>query len=231
MFRAQGMKVQLAAIPLAASIVVFAATTATAQSTASGRRPTAAISVLGLASIHPVDDTYVGGPYLDRGLGGVGVGAAMMFEVVAPTGPSLVVEGSAANVEVEQTGRLVNGRDTGSGGATGRLRDPILAVLGGITVGQGATTVAILAGAGYVDAVPAVNGRRIDRFDDPAVEEGAGHMALVGGLNFKRASEGRVSLVLTARYALVQRSRRAQELGVSRHVVRLGVGASVRVGR
>jgi len=36
---------------------------------------------------------------------------------------------------------------------------------------------------------------------------------------------------VSARYALVHRSRRAQELGASRHVVRLGVGVSVRLGK
>lgn len=210
----------MVAIPSALLAGLFAAQNAAAQGNASGRRLSSSVSVLGLASVHPVDDTYVGGPYLDHGLGGLGPGAALMFELVAPTGPTLVVEGSVANVEVNQTGRLVDGRDTGSGGATGRLRDPMLAVLGGLTFGRYATTAAVVVGAGYADTVPAVNGRRIDRFDDPAVTEGAGHLAFVSGVHARRAFEGRVSLIASARYALVHRSRRAKELGVSRHVVR-----------
>jgi hypothetical protein len=220
------MQRKLAATPLAVLIGVLAATNATAQEGAAKRHPTAAVSILGLASIHPVDDAYVGGPYLDRGLGGVGIGAAVMLEFVAASGLSLVVEGSAAHVEVEQTGRLVDG-----GRAIGRLRDPMLAVLGGFAVASHATTVAVLAGAGYADGVPAVDGRRIDRSDDPAVKEGAGHLAFVSGLNVRRTATGRTSLVLSARYALVPRSRRAQELGVSRHIIRLGAGVSVQLGR
>lgn len=212
-------------------LVLIAATNASAQRPATGERPSVMLSVLGLASVHPVDDTYVGGPYLDHGLGGVGPGAALMIDLVATTGPTLVVEVSAANVEVFQTGRLVDGRDTGAGGATGRLRDPMLSVLGGFTFGRAAIATTLVVGAGYADTVPTQDGLRIDRFEDPAVEEGAGHLAVVGGVHARRALGNRVSLIASARYALAPRSRRAQELGVSRHVFRLGLGLSVRFGQ
>ena len=76
-----------------------------------------------------------------------------MFDLVAATGPTLVVEFSAASVEVFQTGRLVGGQDTGAGGASGRLRDPMLSILGGFTFGR-ATTTTVVVGPGYVDAMP-----------------------------------------------------------------------------
>jgi len=214
---------------LALALVLLAATSSSAQGPATAKRPSVNLSVLGLASIHPVDDAYVGGPYLDRGLGGVGPGAAVMVDLVGPTGPTLAVEFSAANVDVFQTGRLVGGQDTGAGGATGRLRDPMLSILGGFTFGR-TTTTTVVVGPGYVDAVPTQDGERIDRFDDPAVEEGAGQIAVGGGLHSRRALGHRVSLVASARYARVPRSLRAQELGVSPHVFRLGLGLSLRLG-
>ena len=187
--------------------------------------------MLGVASVHPVDDTYVGHPYLDHGLGGVGPGMALMVDLVTPTGATFLAEVSAANVEVFQTGRLVDGRDTGVGGAIGRLRDPMVSVLGGFTFGRAAAAMSLVGGAAYADTVPSQDGRRIDRFDDPAVEEGAGHFALVAGCHARRAVKERLSLVASARYALLPRSRRAQELGASPHIFRLGLGLSVRLGR
>jgi hypothetical protein len=212
--------------------VLISATVSSAQGPATGERPSLTLSVLGVASVHPVDDTYVGGPYLDRGLGGVGPGAALMVDFVAPTGPTIVLEVSAAAVDVFQTGRLVDGRDAGAGGAEGRLKDPMASVLGGFTFGTATTTaLSLVGGVAYVDPVPTQGGQRIDRFDDPAVKEGAGRLALGGGFHARRPLGGRMSLIASVRYALLPRSRRAQELGVSRHVIRLALGVSVRVSQ
>ena len=79
----------LASVASALLFVLISATVLSAQGAATGERPLLTMSVLGVASVHPVDDTYVGGPYLDRGLGGVGPGAALMVEFVAPTGPTV----------------------------------------------------------------------------------------------------------------------------------------------
>jgi hypothetical protein len=219
-----------ASVASAFMLVLVSATVSSAQGPATRERLSLRLSVLGVASIHPVDNTLVGWPYLDRGLGGVGPGATLMVDFVAPTGPTVVFEVSAAAVDVFQTGRLVDGRDAGVGGATGRLRDAMASILGGFTFGTAATTgLSLVGGVAYVDPVPAQGGQRIDRFDDPAVKEGAGRVALVGGFHTRRPLGGRMSLVASARYALLPRSRRAQELGVSRHVIRLGLGLSVRV--
>ena len=229
LFRKAAMRTAMSV--LAFGLVLLAATPSSAQATATGESPSWQVSILGLASIHPVDGSYVGAPYLDHGLGGVGPGVAVMVDVVAATGPTLVVEFSVADVEVFQTGRLVDGRDTtGAGGATGRLRDPMVSILGGYTFGSAATTT-LVAGAGYADTVPTQDDERIDRFDDPAVQEGAGHLAIVGGAHARRALSDRFALVASGRYALVPRSRRAEELGASRHLFRLGLGLSIRVGR
>src|SRR5258708_957587 len=61
-------------------------------------KPIAALTVVGLTTIQPADNTYVGanGPYLDRGLGGVGLGAAAGLNVLTPSRFSATLEVSTA---------------------------------------------------------------------------------------------------------------------------------------
>jgi hypothetical protein len=207
-------------------ILLCAGHTATAQSNVPRARPSATVSVLGLASIHPVDESHYGAVYLDRGLGGVGPGAALMFEVVAPAGPTVVVEASASDLDVRQTGRIIDGHDAGSGGVTRTIRDPLCAILGGFTIGHHATTAAVVVGVGYVNPVPSSTGQDNDRFDGPADS----HFAFVTGAHVRRALQGRLSVVASARYARVGRAPKTEYIGLSPHIIRIGAGISLRVG-
>src|SRR5690348_14479376 len=44
------------------------------------------ISGVGLLSVQPIDDTYVGGPYLNAGIGGFGPGFGAAINVIASNG-------------------------------------------------------------------------------------------------------------------------------------------------
>lgn len=200
--------------------------TATAQGKVTSTQLSAIVSVLGVASVHPVDETNVGSVYLDRGLGGVGPGAALMFEVVAPAGPTVIIEASAADLDVRQTGRMIDGNNAGSGGATRTIRDPLCSTLGGFTFGHHPTTVAVAVGIGYVDPVPSLNGQGTDRLDDTVDN----HLAFVVGAHVRRVFDGRFSVVASVRYARVSRTPNAEYVGLSPHIVRIGAGISLRVG-
>ena len=52
----------------------------------------AGITLVGLASFQPVDDSYVGGPYLSEGLGGIAPGFGIGGDVIFPNGFALAVE-------------------------------------------------------------------------------------------------------------------------------------------
>jgi hypothetical protein len=67
------------------------------------------ISGVGLVSIQPIDDAYVGSPYLSEGIGGFGPGFGAALNVIAPNGVVVVGEFSTARYSEELSGRLVEG--------------------------------------------------------------------------------------------------------------------------
>ena len=179
-----------------------------------------------LASWHPVDHSYIGEPYLDKGLGGIGPGVSASVSVVAPSGPTIALEFSTAAIEVRQSGRLV------SGTATGRLRDSVVSLLAGFTARPSSRSeIALLAGVGLAIGGVSQGGVAIDAADDPAVREGDGPIGFIAGVCVGRAITRRMRMVGSARYVVLPRSRRAEELGVSHHIVRVGAGIELRLSK
>jgi hypothetical protein len=174
----------------------------------------------GLVSIQPVDHSYVSpnGPYLDRGLGGLGPGVAMGVDVVKNR-LALVFEYNTAWLSVAQEGRLVNG-----GSGTGRLRDSMLTALARGQVGHGRTRAQLLGGLSYRMGTPssmAYRGRR-------------------GGEAFRVLTFGttchlhgpQASLLVTGRACpWIQRGDSAQQLGIGRHVFRVGAGIRLSISK
>jgi hypothetical protein len=183
--------------------------------------PKVAITIQSLASVQPVDDSYVGSPYLDKGLGGVGPGLAAGLRVGAHR-LDFAFEFSTAAVKVRQTGRLV------SGTAVGQLRDSLVSFLAGASVWSSAQGAVVpLAGVSFVAGEPAQDGVPIDARSDPAAHENNGSLAFTGGVDVVRRLAGRFGLIASARYSALPRSRRAAELGVSAHVFRFGAGLRI----
>jgi hypothetical protein len=209
--------------PLCLLVVSALLLTATVPDLAAqtGAAPDVAVSVQGIASWQPVDDTYVGGPYLDKGLGGVGPGVALGIDLTARRF-AFAAEYSWAAIDVIQTGRLV------SGTAEGQLRDSVLSFLAGPVWSSPNASIAALAGLSLGPRQPQQNGVSIDTWPDPAANEGKGLIAFTAGALVHGPRTGRVGLVASAKYSLLPRTRRAQELGVGPHVLRFGAG--VRVG-
>jgi hypothetical protein len=181
----------------------------------------------GLASIQPIDDFYVGpsGPYLDKGLGGIGPGVSVGGNVVAGRRVVLNAEYSSAWLEVDQNGRLVTG-----GAATGRLHDSMLTAIGGAHLGNGTARVQVLGGVSRLFGTPTSSGVATDRPEESGTV-GVRRVVPTAGLDLVHGLGSSISLLLTSRgYFFVDRSERARQLGIGRHIVRVGVGIRIAVG-
>jgi hypothetical protein len=90
-----------------------------------------------------------------------------------------------------------------------------------------------LAGLSLLHGQPRQNGTPIDAPGPggprPAAEEGKGTIGFTAGANFVRELNGRIGFVASARYSILPRSRRAEELGVGPHVFRFGAGVRIRL--
>jgi hypothetical protein len=175
-----------------------------------------------LASIQLIDDAYVGGPYLNEGIGGVGPGVGAGVSVIFPNGFVAAVEYSTARFTREQTGRLVPAADDSS---TTRLHDSLLSVLGGWWIGSGNTRLQILAGASARLDLPTIDGFEIIIPDN----ESAFPFAPTGGADVHRRLSPRSSVFVSARYAFIDRVENIRYLGIGPHVVRVGGGIRVRL--
>ena len=180
------------------------------------------ISATGIASIQPIDDAYVGNPYLNEGIGGVGPGFGAGISVIFPNGFRAAVEYSTARFTREQTGRLVPAADDSS---TTRLHDSLLSFLGGWWIGSGNTRLQLVAGAGARLDLPTIDGFEIIIPD----HESALPFAPTGGLDLHRRLSPRTSAFVSARYAFIERVENIRYLGIGPHVVRVGGGVRVRL--
>ena len=176
----------------------------------------AALTVVGLTTIQPADHTYVGpdGPYLDRGLGGIGFGAAAGLTVLTPIRFAATLEVSTASVSASQRGRLVGGS------AEGTLRDTLVSMLAGISTNSRA--VLLQAGVSWLAATPRLNDIDVD---DPD----ARHLAFTAGFDGAHPVGTRTAIVANVRYSIVPRTTRIVQIGVGRQMVRAGVGVRVRL--
>lgn len=206
----------------------FVSTAAAAQSTDVG------ITLAGVIALQPVDEAYVGSPYLSEGIGGISPGVGAGVSAILPRGLTIAAEYSRAFFSRDQSGRLVPGpRPPGPGGpsiggsGTTHLADSLLSALIGYTAGgTGQTRAAFLAGVAL-------------RLDDPIFEHAAGDtvveedddapLALTGGVDVLQSLSARVTLIGGVRYTYIERGEQHQFLGIGPHVLRGSVGLRFRL--
>jgi hypothetical protein len=180
------------------------------------------LSGTGFVSVQPIDDSYVGSPYLNEGIGGVGPGFGAGLSVIVPNGFVAAVEYSTARFAQEQTGRLVPAADDSS---TTRLHDSLVSVLGGWWIRSGNTRLQILGGVSARLDLPTIDGFEIIVPDD----ESPFPIAPTGGVDVHKLLSPRASLFVSARHVYLEREENVQYLGIGAHVVRAGGGVRVRL--
>jgi len=186
------------------------------------------VSGVGVVSIQPVDDAYVGGPYLSEGIGGVGPGLGAGLSVITSSGFVVGAEYSTAFFEQEQSGRLVGGSGPNEGAPhTTRLRDSLLSGLIGYRVGASNTRVLLLGGIGATLDSPTIDG--VPRDPDASLEEDGLPFVLSGGVDVLQRLNPRTSLVIGARYTLIDRPETHRYLGIGRHLLRASTGLRIRL--
>lgn len=183
------------------------------------------VSGSALISIQPIDDAYVGGPYLSEGIGGLGPGFGAAASLIAGNGFSAVFEYTTARFEQEQSGRLVRGGfPLESVPATTRLRDSLLSFLAGYATG-GSTRVVFLGGLSLRRDRPTIDGVEAQQYDN---DEGV-MPAITGGVDLLHPMSSHVQLIVTGRYTLNQRDTREQYLGIGPYIIRAGAGLRVKL--
>jgi hypothetical protein len=181
-----------------------------------------ALSLQGGVSWRPVDYAYVGNPYLDEGLGGLGPGFTLGADVRSRR-LVFAFEYGYSRIDVVQTGRLVPGT------AEGQLREHLYSFLAGASVwSSSGALLAVLGGFTVSPSEPRQDGTPIDASMDPSEEE-KGWAGLTVGANYASRLKGRLDFVASGRYSFLPRSRRAEELGVSHHGLRFAVGVRIRL--
>lgn len=183
------------------------------------------ITGLGLVSLQPIDDSYVGGPYLSEGIGGTAPGLGVAINAVMPSGLVVIGELTTARFEQQQSGRLVPGSDGGLRTVVTQLHDTIVSALVGKAVTAGRTRVQFVGGAGMVIDQPTADGADIY---DSGIEE-QNRLVLTGGIDLQAPAGARAAFVISARYSYNERAEQAQFLGIGPHIFRVGAGIRVRL--
>lgn len=191
------------------------------------------VSGVGLVSIQPRDDTYIGGPYLNEGLGGIGPGFGTGVNVITASGFVVAGEFTMARYELIQYGRLVGGFGPNEGAPhTSRLNDSLLSGLVGYGKTTGRTRALFLGGIGLILDSPTVDGvpQTIQDPPDGSTLGAATNfpLAVTGGIDVLRTLGTRTTLVVGGRYAFVER-KNLNYLGIGPHVLRIGAGIRVRI--
>lgn len=181
--------------------------------------PVLTLNTTVLASMQPGDDAYLGSPYLNSTLGGVGPGFGVGLTVMTFRGFAATAEFSTARLRVMQSGRLLAG-----GRATGRLHDSLLSGLVGFGTSSRGLTQVVLGGLSWVMDAPSLDNRSIDQ---PYDEKG--RLGFTGGWDVSQAVSRRVALGGNLRYSMVPRNAEAVRVGVGQHVFRLGAGLHIRL--
>ncbi len=174
-------------------------------------------SIVPVASIHP--DGHAGQPYLSQPLGGVVPGIVLGAQRSLTGDLALALElGSSLAVEDQQTGRFIFGpacnRAPGCFDTVeSTQRDTILDLL-----------VSYRTGIVEWKAGPAVAWSVTHQGEDVYFEPAHVNFGLSGGIDVGLPVGERVSIVPTARYHYLFRGDEEMYAGLTRHVVRVGVG-------
>jgi hypothetical protein len=186
------------------------------------------ISGVGLLSVQPIDDSYVGSPYLSEGIGGIAPGFGAGLGVIFSSGLVVAGEYSTARFEREQYGRLVGGGFPNDGiPHTTRLHDSLVSGLIGYATSGADTRVVVLGGLSAKLDNPTINDEPREPYES---EDKKGlPVVLTGGVDLFHALGSRASLVIGARYSLVDRPENHIYLGIGPHVLRVTAGVRVRL--
>ena len=206
---------------VAAVFVVAVSAPADAQD-----RTQAAVTGAGLLSIQPTDDAYLGLPYLDHALGGIGPGLLLGFHVRYRR-VAFNAEYTTTWIEVQQAGRTVPGGISPVGGSgPGRLRDSMVSALVGAHLGRDKTTTDILAGVSQLIDTPTSSGMPIEGFGTDVRRQ-----VFTAGVDVVHQVASRASIVMTARgYLGVDRSAPQQQVGIGRQIFHVGAGVRFALG-
>lgn len=206
-------------------------------SVASAQGADIGVSGTGLVSFQPVDDYYVGGPYLSGGgVGGFAPGFGIGVSAILANGFVAAGEYTTARFAREQSGRLVPGdcfcppneASFVGGSGTTELHDSLLAGLIGYAKGSGRTRTMFLGGVAALLDHPTVDTRSGEHV--VIGEDESFRFALTGGLDVLVAASPRVSFVFGGRYAYIDRdAHNGRYLGIGSHVLRAGAGIRVRL--
>ncbi len=212
--RASASMVRHAALStLVIALLALSGVTASAQDTGAE----VSVTVAGLASFQPTDQSYVGSPYLDQALGGVGPGVLLGLHVEPVRHFIAGVEFTSARLEVQQSGRIVGATN---GSVPGRVRDSMLSALVGAQVRSGQITSAVLAGVSALLDTPTSDGEPLDFGDEPM-----SRVVLTLGLDVARAITPRMAFNVTTRaYLGVDRTESQRQVGLGRQIYRVGAG-------
>ena len=219
----------VASLPRASSLAI-----ALLIATAAGARAQTdiGIAIAGLVSLQPVNDSWVGSPYLDEGIGGWRPGLALGASLITDHGFAFIGElSTTAAFEQFQTGRLIwanTDRLSREGSATTRLRDTLISGLVGYASSTPTRRVLFAGGLSYVHTTLME--------DDLVVEdqtefglEGKRRFALTGGIDILQRLSSRVALVIGGRYSWLGRPEVADQTGAGEHIIRAGAGVRIRI--
>ena len=178
-----------------------------------------------IISVQPIDDSYVGEPYLSKGVGGIAPGFAAGVNVIAASGFVIATEYTSACYETEHSGRTVlGGFPLEHVLATTRFRDSYLSVLLGYAT-SGSTRLVFLGGMSARLGLTTINGRDAEEFTSDEDEM----WPLTGGIDVVRPLAARAQFVISGRYTYNSRSGRLEQIGIGPHVIRGGVGVRIRL--
>jgi len=210
------------AFSLAAALVAVTAVAAAAQGTDVGIRG------VGLLSIQPVDEAYVGSPYLSEGIGGLAPGFGAGVNIVTSSGFVVAGEFTTARFTQEQSGRLVEGCSGPSPCVqhTTELHDSLLSGLVGYAWSNGNTRVMLLGGASARLDEPTVDGEPREPFE---VGDELFPLVPTGGIDVLQSLNSRTAVTFGARYSFIDRAENHQYLGIGPHVLRVTAGIRVRL--
>ena len=182
--------------------------------------PEGSLLVLGLLSYQPPNNYYVGSPYLDAGLAGLGPGISAGFQAAGRSGLVGSFEFSTGRLQSTLSGRFV-----GSAPVEVSVTDTLLSVLVGYRYRAGRGDVRVLGGPGLslrLKNFPA-------NFGLNGADDSASVFAVSGGIDVAQAVHPRLSIVETFRYSYISRSDHEKQLGLGNHILRFGFGIRFRL--
>ena len=193
------------------------------------------ISFAGIVSMQPINEEWVGSPYLDEGIGGQAPGFAAGVSVLTDNGFAVIGEVSTTRAfEQFQRGRLVNGIRSpfsNEASATARLRDTLISGLVGYAASSDADRVIFAGGISGVMTTLTHDGVSVDDPDFVYGLEGGRRYALTGAVDYLRRLSPRAWLLIGARYSRLGRSENGDQTGAGEHILRIGAGVRIGLGQ